>query len=104
MGWPATTNPDVIKNHPLVKGFPEDSEFAIFNFEVFQNKTFQDQLSGPIAFPRNMPAASRVLNEFNIWDVRNQIRDEGYSYSSIALEWDQLLNDKLDEFLRTYTK
>ncbi len=104
MGWPATTNPLVLENHPLVKGFPIDGPYAIFNFEAFKNVEFQEQLSNAVAFPRQIPAASSAIEEINIWlDLKERIRNEGYSYESLAPEIDDLMNQILDDYLRYYS-
>jgi len=105
MGWPVTTNPEVLKNHPLVKGFPEDSPFAVYNFPAFKTEEFQRQLSNPVAYPRQIPAAAKAMEDLNIWDdIKNRIKNEGYSYQTIAPEIDDLLNQRMDDFLRNYTK
>lgn len=105
MGWPVTTNPKVLENHPLVKGFPEDSPFAIYNFDAFKDTEFQRQLSGPIAYPRQIPAASKAMADLNVWDdIKNRMKNEGYSYDSLAPEIDDMLNSSLDDYLRYYTK
>lgn len=103
-GWPITTNPEVLKHHPLVKGFPEDSELAIFNFPAFQNVDFQQMLSNPIPYPRHIPGVAKTYGTLNPWDIRDDIRDEGKKYSDIAPEWDALLNKTLDDYLREYNK
>lgn len=103
-GWPITTNPEVLKNHPLVKGFPEDSDLAIFNFQAFQNVDFQQMLSNPVPFPRNIPAVVKAYETLDPWKIRNQIRDEGKKYSDISSEWDGVLNKTLDDYLREYNK
>ncbi|GKX28404.1 hypothetical protein SH1V18_08840 [Vallitalea longa] len=103
-GWPITTNEEVLKYHPLVKGFPEDSELAIYNFEAFKNKDFQQMLSNPVPYPRNIPAVARAYAELQIWDIKNQIKDQGVRYSDIATEWDDLMNNYLEEYLREYKK
>lgn len=101
-GWPVTTNPEVLKYHPLVKGFPEDGELAIFNFEAFKNEDFQQILSNPVPYPRQMPAVARAYGQLNIWDIKNQVKDQGVRYSDIAEEWDELMNTYLEEYLREY--
>jgi len=103
-GWPITTNPEVLKHHPLVKGFPKDSELAIFNFAAFQNVDFQQMLSNPIPYPRQIPAVAKAYETLDPWQIRNQIRDEGKKYSDIASEWDAELNKTLDDYLREYNK
>ncbi|MFD0715604.1 ABC transporter substrate-binding protein [Paenibacillus sp. GCM10027626] len=103
-GWPVTTDPEVLKNHPLVKGFKEDSELAIFNFPAFQNVEFQQMLSNPVPFPRNIPAVAKAYETLDPWKIRNQIRDEGKKYSDIAPEWDALMNKTLDDYMREYNK
>jgi multiple sugar transport system substrate-binding protein len=103
-GWPVTTNPDVLANHPLVKGFPADSELAIFNFEAFKNTEFQQQLANPVPFPRHLPAVANAFNNLNTWDLKNKIKDEGVRYTDIAAEWDEMMNQYLDEYLRQYNK
>ncbi|MGZ9585472.1 ABC transporter substrate-binding protein [Paenibacillus marinisediminis] len=102
MGWPITTNPEVLKHHPLVKGFPEGSSLAMFNFKAFQNVDFQQMLSNAVAFPRNIPAVVKAYETLNPWEIRNDIRDEGKKYSDIAPEWDALLNKTLDDYLSEY--
>lgn len=105
MGWPVTTNPLVLQNHPLVKGFPANSPYAIFNFNAFKNEAFQSQLSGPIAYPRQIPAAASAIGEIDVWyDIKERIRNEGYSYESLAPEIDELMNGILDDYLRYYSK
>ncbi len=105
MGWPVTTNPNVLENHPLVKGFDEDSPFAVYNFDAFKNTEFQKQLSGPVAYPRQIPAAARVIDDLNVWDdIKNRIKNEGYDYETLAVEMDELLNSALDDYLKYYTK
>ncbi|WP_419871961.1 ABC transporter substrate-binding protein [Candidatus Pristimantibacillus sp. PTI5] len=104
LGWPITTNPEILKHHPLVKGFPKDSELAIFNFATFQNVDFQQMLSNPVPFPRNIPAVVKAYDTLNPWEIRNDIRDEGKKYSDIAPEWDALLNKTLDDYLGEYNK
>lgn len=101
-GWPVTTNPEVLKYHPLVKGFPEDSQLAIYNFEAFKDEDFQQILSNPVPYPRNIPAVARAYAQLNIWDIKNQIKDQGVRYSDIAEEWDELMNTYLDDYLREY--
>ncbi|MCJ8010851.1 ABC transporter substrate-binding protein [Paenibacillus sp. KQZ6P-2] len=103
-GWPITTNPEVLKHHPLVKGFPKDSELAIFNFPAFQNVDFQQMLSNPVPFPRNIPGVAKAYEKLNPWEIRNQIRDKGKKYSDIAPEWDAMMNKTLDDYLREYNK
>jgi multiple sugar transport system substrate-binding protein len=105
MGWPITNNPNVMANHPLVKGFPEDSYYSVFNFEAFKNPEFQRQLSGPIAYPRQIPAAARTVEHVNVWsDIKERMRLEGYTYAALAPEMDQLLNGYLAEYLIYYNK
>ncbi len=103
-GWPITTNPEILQQHPLVKGFPEDSELAVYNFDAFKNTEFQQQLANPIPYPRQMPAVTNVFGNLDIWELRNQIRDEGVRYSDIAAEWDTMMNEYLEEYLRQYTR
>lgn len=103
-GWPITTNPDILKEHPLVKGFPEDSDLAVFNFEAFKNGKFQQQLSDPIPYPRHLPAVSSVQDSLNTWEIMHKIRDEGVRYNDISAEWDEMLNERLDEYLEQYSK
>jgi multiple sugar transport system substrate-binding protein len=102
LGWPITTNPEVLKDHPLVKGFPEDGELAAFNFPAFQNIEFQQMLSNPVPYPRHIPAVAKAYETLNPWEIRDEIRDEGKKYSDIAPEWDALLNKTLDDYLREY--
>lgn len=105
MGWPITNNPKVMENHPLVKGFPKESYYGVFNFDAFKNEEFQRQLSGPVAYPRQIPAAARTVGMVNVWsDIKERIRLEGHSYAAIAPEIDQLLNGYLEEFLIYYNK
>ncbi|MEK4192854.1 ABC transporter substrate-binding protein [Paenibacillus sp. FSL L8-0323] len=101
-GWPVTTNPEVLKNHPLVKGFPEDSELAIFNFQAFQNVDFQQMLSNPVPYPRQLPGVVKAYDTLNPWEIRNQIRDKGKKYSDVAAEWDSMMNKTLDDYLGEY--
>nr|WP_144923669.1 extracellular solute-binding protein [Paenibacillus bovis] len=101
-GWPITNNPDILQEHPLVKGFPEDSELAIYNFDAFKNEAFQQQLSDPIPYPRHLPAVANVYSNLNTWELMHKIRDEGVRYSDIATEWDEMLNEQLEEYLRQY--
>ncbi|WP_274365947.1 ABC transporter substrate-binding protein [Paenibacillus thermotolerans] len=103
-GWPVTTNPEVLKDHPFVKGFPEDSEAAIYNFAAFQNVDFQQMLANPVPYPRNLPAVAKVYETLNPWQIRDQIRDEGKKYDDVAAEWDEMLNKSLDDYLREYNK
>lgn len=103
-GWPVTTNPEVLKYHPLVKGFPKDSELAIFNFAAFQNVDFQQMLSNPVPYPRNIPAVSKAYESLDVWQIRNQIRDEGKRYTDIAPEWDAKMNKTMEDYLREYNK
>jgi multiple sugar transport system substrate-binding protein len=105
MGWPVTTNPNVIDYHPLVVGFDENSVYSVYNFDAFQNEAFQVQLSGPVAYPRQIPAAAMAVGEINIWiDIKERIRNEGYSYGALSQEVDSMMNDILDEYLIYYTK
>jgi len=105
MGWPVTTNPNVLENHPLVKGFSSESPFSVYNFEAFKNVEFQRQLSGPVAYPRHIPAAISAMGDLNVWvDIKDRIKNEGYGYESLAPEIDELLNAALDDYLRYYTK
>ncbi|PLT48089.1 ABC transporter substrate-binding protein [Paenibacillus sp. FSL W8-1187] len=101
-GWPITTNPEVLKNHPLVKGFPEDSELSIFNFKAFQNVDFQQSLSNPVPYPRQLPGVNKAYETLNPWEIRDQIRDKGKKYTDVAAEWDALMNKTLDDYLREY--
>ncbi|WP_332693589.1 ABC transporter substrate-binding protein [Halalkalibacter lacteus] len=103
-GWPITTNPEVLELHPLVQGFPEDSELAIFNFEAFKNPQFQQQLANPVPYPRQMPAVANAFQNLDIWELRNQIRDEGVRYNDIVSEWDTMMNDYLEDYLRQYNR
>lgn len=103
-GWPVITNPDVLQHHPLVQGFSEDSELAMFNFEAFKEEAFQQQLANPIAYPRHMPGVSNAFDEIDTWEIMHQIRDEGVRYNDIAGEWDLMMNDHLEEYLRQYSR
>ncbi|WP_008826923.1 hypothetical protein [Haloplasma contractile] len=104
MGWPITANPTVMENHPFVKGFAEDSAFAIYNFDAFKDPEFQKQLSDPVAYPRQIPAAAKAYTHLNTWDIKEQIRLEGYNYDDIAGDWDEEMNTFLDDYLRNYSK
>ena len=43
-GWPITTNPAVIENHPFVKHFAANSGgLDAFNFDSFKELYFQEQ-------------------------------------------------------------
>ncbi|ERJ11913.1 peptidoglycan linked protein (LPXTG) [Haloplasma contractile] len=103
-GWPITTNPNVIEHHPLVKGFPENSAFAVYNFDAFKNPEFQRQLSNPVAYPRQIPAVTKTYAHLNTWEIKEQIRLEGYTYAEIAGTWDHELNIYLDDYLRNYNE
>jgi multiple sugar transport system substrate-binding protein len=105
LGWPVTTNPDVLKDNPFVKGFPEGSEAAaLYNFPAFKNTDFQQMLSNPVPFPRNLPAVANVYDTFSSWKIRDEILKEGRKYSDIASGWDENLNKSLDNYLREYNK
>ncbi|UTI42413.1 ABC transporter substrate-binding protein [Niallia sp. RD1] len=103
-GWPVTTDKDVLAQHPFVKGFAADSPLAIFNFEAFKSEEFQQQLSNPIPFPRNMPAVANAFNNLDTWTLKNKIKDEGVRFGDIAAEWDETMNAYLDDYLRQYNK
>lgn len=103
-GWPVTTNPEVLEQHPLVKGFPDDGELAVYNFDAFKDEAFQQQLANPIAYPRHMPGFSNAQSELEIWEIMHQIRDEGVRYNDIAGEWDMEMNGILEEYLRQYNR
>lgn len=104
LGWPVVTNPEILKNHPLVKGFPEGSEMAIYNFKAFKDEKFQKMLSDPIPYPRQIPAVAKAYANLNTWDIKNQIKDQGVRFTDIAGEWDELMNSYLDDYLREYIK
>ncbi|WP_304943155.1 hypothetical protein, partial [Vallitalea guaymasensis] len=74
----------------------------IYNFEAFKDEDFQQILSNPVPYPRNIPAVARAYAQLNIWDIKNQIKDQGVRYSDIAEEWDELMNTYLDDYLREY--
>lgn len=103
-GWPITTNPTVLANHPLVKGFDEESGLANYNFAAFKEEAFQQQLSNPVAYPRQMPGFSNVQGDVDPWEIMHQIKDEGVRYSDIASEWDRRINEQLEEYLRQYNR
>ncbi|OIJ17479.1 ABC transporter substrate-binding protein [Anaerobacillus alkalilacustris] len=103
-GWPITTNPEVLQHHPLVVGFPEDSSLAVYNFEAFRNEDFQQQLANPIPYPRQIPGVADAFTQLNTWEIMHQMRDEGISYNDIAEEWDLMMNEYLDDYLRQYNR
>lgn len=102
-GWPVTTNPEILAEHPLVKGFSEDSELAVYNFDAFKEESFQQQLSNPVAYPRQMPGFSSVQGNVNTWEIMHQIRDEGVKFNDIAGEWDLKINEQLEDYMRQYS-
>jgi len=103
-GFPATTNPKVVEKYPMIVGFPEDSYYKYHNFGAFQNEEFVRQLTNIVLFPRNLPAFNSVQGTFDPWTLRDDVRDRGYSYQDVVGNYDQALNDLLDEYLKNYTK
>ncbi|AIO18872.1 hypothetical protein KQ51_00993 [Candidatus Izimaplasma bacterium HR1] len=102
-GWPITSNPDALANHPLVKGFATDSGgLDIFNFAAFQIEDFQYQLSNANPYPRQIPAFASVANEFDPWDIKDKMRDESLSWGDVWLEYETDLNDQIVDFLQYY--
>lgn len=102
-GWPITSNPAVLANHPLVKGFGENSGgLDIFEFDAFQLDVFQYQLSNANPYPRQIPAFASVANDFDPWDIKNKMRDESLSWGDVWLEYQTDLNEKIVEFLQYY--
>lgn len=102
-GWPITNNPDVLKNHPFVKGFSAESGgLDAFNFDAFKNLGFQNQLSDANPYPRQLPAFASVANEFDPWDIKDEMRDKGLNFANIAQDIQDLMNEDLEKYLRNY--
>jgi multiple sugar transport system substrate-binding protein len=76
----------------------------MFNFEAFKNPEFQQQLANPVPFPRQMPAVANAFENLDVWELRDQIRDEGVRYNDIASEWDTMMNEYLEDYLRQYNR
>lgn len=105
MGWPATTNPNVISKHPLVVGFPEDSPMNIYNYKYFKDPYFQDQLSNTAPrVRRDHPGVYRAMSEYVYYEMLQNMRDEGYSWNDLAPEMTERMNQKLDMYIQTYNK
>lgn len=101
-GWPITSNPTVLANHPLVKGFSEESGLSKYNFAAFQLSSMQYQLSNANPYPRNIPAFASVANAFDPWDIKNTMRDESLSFIDIAPGLQAQMNAELEEYLQNY--
>jgi len=101
-GWPITSNPAVLANHPFVKGFADGSGLEKYNFDVFKLSVMQYQLSNANPYPRNIPAFASVANPFDPWEIKNQMRDESLSFIDIAPSRQQDMNDAIEEYLQNY--
>jgi multiple sugar transport system substrate-binding protein len=102
-GWPITSNPAVLEMHPLVAGFDSNSGgLDRYNFAAFQNEAFQYQMSNGNPYPRQIPAFASVANNFEPWDIKDQMRDESLSWDNIAPNIQIELNEDIEEYLRNY--
>jgi len=101
-GWPVTSNPAVLANHPLVKGFSEESGLSKYNFYAFQLALMQYQLSNANPYPRNIPAFASVANAFDPWTIKDQMRDESLSFIDIAPQRQADMNQAIEDFLQNY--
>ena len=102
-GWPITSNPDALANHPLVKGFGDNSGgLEMFEFTAFDLEAFQYQLSNANPYPRQIPAFASVANAFDPWDVKDKMRDESLSWGDVWLDYETELNDSIVDFLQYY--
>jgi multiple sugar transport system substrate-binding protein len=89
--------------HPLVAGFDSNSGgLDRYNFAAFQNEAFQYQMSNGNPYPRQIPAFASVANNFEPWDIKDQMRDESLSWDNIAPNIQIELNEDIEEYLRNY--
>ncbi|QMS84225.1 ABC transporter substrate-binding protein [Candidatus Xianfuyuplasma coldseepsis] len=104
-GWPITSNPNVMAIHPLVAGFGENSGgLDRYEFEAFNLPEFQFQMSNANPYPRQIPAFASVANDFEPWDIKDDMRDLSLSWENIAPEIEATLNEDVDKFLQQYSK
>ena len=104
-GWPITSNPAALINHPLVKGFSTESGgLNVFNFAAFKLEGFQYQLSNANSYPRQIPAFAAVANEFDPWDIKDNMRDNSVSWGDVWLEYETTLNEEVEKVKQDYYK
>ncbi|MDF2699976.1 MAG: transporter substrate-binding protein [Haloplasmataceae bacterium] len=102
-GWPTSTNPELIAKHPFVVGFPEDNKLNAYNFSIFKDTYFQQQLSnGETRVHRELPGLDRSFGQWVYWEMLQDMRDEGYSWNDLAPAMTERMNTILDGYLEYY--
>jgi multiple sugar transport system substrate-binding protein len=104
LGYPITTNPEILALYPYGQEALFTGEFEVFNIGMFRDEATLQRLAQSTPYPRNVPGIKTTIDGFNPWDVKVQMQENGTNWENVVNDWNDLLNSQLNDYLRQYTK